>query len=44
MIPAADGTAEVRFDEPQRAVAAGQWAVFYDGGRLLGGGVIEGSE
>jgi tRNA-specific 2-thiouridylase len=36
-----DGSAEVRFEEPQRAVAAGQWAVFYDGDLLLGGGVIE---
>ncbi|HKY59430.1 MAG TPA: tRNA 2-thiouridine(34) synthase MnmA [Gemmatimonadota bacterium] len=33
----------VRFDEPQRAVAPGQSAVFYDGERLLGGGTICGS-
>ena len=35
-----DGTAEVKFDEAQFAVAAGQSAVFYDGDRLLGGGII----
>ncbi len=31
------GTAEVRFDEPQRGVAPGQAAVFYRGTRVLGG-------
>lgn len=35
-----DGRAEVRFDRPQRAVTPGQAAVFYDGGRVLGGGTI----
>lgn len=35
-----DGTAEVRFDEPQFAVAPGQSAVFYVVDRLLGGGII----
>ena len=37
----ADGSAEVVFDEPQRAVTAGQSVVFYDGARVLGGGIIE---
>jgi tRNA-specific 2-thiouridylase len=32
---------EVRFDDPQRAVAPGQAAVFYDGELVLGGGWIE---
>jgi tRNA-specific 2-thiouridylase len=38
--PGPGGTAQVRFDEPQRAVARGQWAVFYDADILVGGGVI----
>ena len=35
-----DGRAEVRFDEPQRAIAPGQAAVAYDGELVLGGGWI----
>ena len=35
-----DGTAEVLFEEPQRAVTKGQRVVFYDGDVVLGGGVI----
>lgn len=37
----ADSTAEVRFAEPQSAVAPGQAVVFYDGSRVLGGGWID---
>jgi tRNA-specific 2-thiouridylase len=35
------GALEIRFDEPQRAVTPGQFAVLYDGERCMGGGVIE---
>ena len=35
-----NGTAEVVFEEPQRAVTKGQRVVFYDGDVVLGGGVI----
>ncbi|MBK1827526.1 tRNA 2-thiouridine(34) synthase MnmA [Haloferula rosea] len=39
--PMEDGRVEVLFENPQRALAAGQICAFYDGGRLLGGGVFE---
>lgn len=35
-----DGTVTLRFDEPQRAIAAGQAAVLYDGDVVIGGGTI----
>ncbi len=38
--PGADGTARVIFDEPQRALTPGQFAVAYDGELCLGGGTI----
>jgi len=39
--PRADGTVQLLFEQPQRAVTPGQYAVAYDGERCLGGGVIE---
>jgi tRNA-uridine 2-sulfurtransferase len=39
--PVAGDRAEVVFDSPQRAVAPGQAAVFYEGDFVLGGGFIE---
>jgi len=39
--PRPDGTVRILFDEPQRAVTPGQYAVAYDGARCLGGAVIE---
>ncbi len=42
--PDADGLLRVEFDQPQRAVTPGQSMVFYDGERVVGGGVIAGTE
>jgi tRNA-specific 2-thiouridylase len=42
--PLAGGRLALCFDQPQRALATGQICGFYDGGRLLGGGVFEAVE
>jgi tRNA-uridine 2-sulfurtransferase len=39
--PDGDGKVRVEFQTPQRAIVPGQICAFYDGGRLLGGGVFE---
>ena len=39
-----DKTLHIDFDEPQRAVTEGQYAVLYDGEKCLGGGVIQSAE
>jgi tRNA-specific 2-thiouridylase len=36
-----DGRVEVVFDEPKRAITPGQSVVFYEGEKLIGGGVID---
>jgi len=43
LLTVADGRAEVRFQRPQRAVTPGQAVVFYQGPRVLGGGIIAAS-
>ena len=42
--PLPNGGLRVVFDQPQRAITAGQAVVLYDGDEVLGGGTIEKSE
>ncbi len=42
-VVATEGGAELRLDQPQFGVSAGQAAVIYDGTRVLGGGWISGT-
>ena len=44
VFPDADGRAVVEFDHPQRAIAAGQAVVLYDGDVVVGGGTIAAPE
>ena len=36
-----ENSMHIEFDELQRAVTPGQWAVLYDGEICLGGGIID---
>ncbi len=40
LYPGDNGTVEVRFERPQRAVTPGQSVVFYQGEQVVGGGLI----
>ena len=41
VVRTAENELSVVFDEPQRAIAAGQSLVLYDGDRVIGGGIIK---
>ncbi len=42
--PRPGGSTRIAFEEPQRAVTSGQYAVIYEGDRCLGGAAIESTE
>ena len=41
LLSSSDGTLQIQFHQPQRALSPGQSAVFYQGDRVLGGGIIQ---
>jgi tRNA-specific 2-thiouridylase len=41
VVPQNDQALKVRFESAQKAVAPGQFVVFYDGEQCLGGAVID---
>jgi tRNA-specific 2-thiouridylase len=41
VMPVGEAEVRVNFDRPLRDIAAGQAAVFYDGERVIGGGIIQ---
>lgn len=41
LVPESKGMVQIRFEQPQRAISPGQSAVFYEGSRVLGGGIIQ---
>jgi len=41
IIPLTQTSLKIEFDEPQKSVTPGQSAVFFDGDRVIGGGIIE---
>jgi tRNA-specific 2-thiouridylase len=41
LVPSGNGRLHLRFHQPQRALSPGQSAVFYDGDRVLGGGIMQ---
>jgi len=43
-LPTSDSELSIQFHSPQRALSPGQSAVFYDGDRVLGGGIIHAIE
>lgn len=38
-----EGSVEVKLEKPQRAITPGQSAVFYDGDKVIGGAVVDGT-
>ncbi|MCS6294765.1 MAG: tRNA 2-thiouridine(34) synthase MnmA [Nitrospira sp.] len=41
LLPSTNGSLQIRFHQPQRALSPGQSAVFYRGDHVLGGGIIQ---